>query len=553
MHLRLGFRTLIAICVTLAILLGVVAFVQYRWSNRVAAADIQREREHLNVSASLFVTRFSRNIADAVGFVQNDAQTAWSTGTPLPAFPKLLDGLYLLDTSGSQPRVKRAYASGSFAAASIPEWMKQVECTSLISQQPLAIISPVFDSIREEQAPGGDRRILRTSRGSLCFVALLNENFIKGTLIPTLLQETFGESSMNDYDFAIVSRSRDGERIYGPRVTPDLRRTFFTVQLRNLLPAPKRPPSSSGKEISIFQRYEIGTHSRAPRLPPQLGDGIWELQIARHGMSLPAAFRGERRRDLLFGLAAELLLGAAIVLLLIGAHRMQQVAEQRMQFVAAISHELRTPVSSISMLSRNQADGLVSGADKVAQYGELIHQQSRRLSEMIEQTLQYAGIHSHLGTRNRTPVDVEAVIATALDGRKEELAREQFHVELIVPKKLPAVQGDANLLRIAIDNLLSNAIKYAKSGRWIGIQAEHSVKEHAILIHVSDRGPGVEDSDQERLFEPFYRGKAAVATGASGSGIGLSLVRSAAEAHGGSITMVSTPGQGSTFTLRIPA
>jgi signal transduction histidine kinase len=553
MHLRFGFRTLIAICVTLAILLGAVAFVQYRWSKRVAAADIQREREHLNASAALFVTRFNRNVADTVGFLQNDAQTAWSTGAPLPSFPKLLEGLYLLDTSGAEPRVQRANASGSFSAVSIPDWMKPVECVSLISRQPLAITSPLFDSIREETAPGGGRRMLQTSRGGRCFVALLNEDFIKGTLVPTLLQETFGESSMNDYNFAIVSRNDDADRIYGPRITPDLRRTFFTVPLRNLLPAPKRPPATSGKGVSLYQHYEIGTINRAPHLPPQLGDGIWELQIAHRGMSLPAAFRRERWRDLLLGVAAELLLGAAIVLLVIGAHRMQQVAEQRMQFVAAISHELRTPVSSISMLSRNQADGLVSGADKVSQYGELIHQESRRLSEMIEQTLQYAGIHSHLGARTRTAVDVETVIATTLEAHQEELARKQFHVELVVPDGLPAVHGDANLLRIAVDNLLSNAIKYAASGRWIGIRAEYSANERAILVHVSDHGPGVEASDQERLFEPFYRGRTAAESGAPGSGIGLSLVRSAAEAHGGSIAMVSTPRQGSTFTLRIPA
>jgi signal transduction histidine kinase len=553
MHLRFGFRTLIAICVSVAILLGVVAFVQYRWSKRVVAADIQREREHLETSSALFATRFNRNIADTIGFLQNDAQTAWSTGAPLPSLPKLLEGLYLLDTSGPQPRVRRTNASGSFAAVSIPEWMKPVECISSVSEQPLAITSLLFDSIREETAPGGGHRILRTSRGGRCFVALLNEDFIKDMLVPTLLQETFGESSMNDYDFAIVLRNRDAERIYGPKITPDLRRTFFTMPLRNLLPAPKRPPTTSGKGISIFQHYELGTINRASHLPPQLGDGIWELQIAHRGMPLAAAFRRERRRDLLLGVAAELLLGASIVLLVVGAHRMQQVAEQRMQFVAAISHELRTPVSSISMLSRNQADGLVSGADKVSQYGELIHQQSRRLSEMIEQTLQYAGIHSHLGTRMRTSVDVEAVITAALAAHKEELACGQFHVELIVPHGLPVVHGDTNLLRIAVDNLLSNAIKYATSGRWIGIRAEHSVKERAILVHVSDHGPGVEDADQERLFEPFYRGQTAVEAGAPGSGIGLSLVRSAAEAHGGSVTIVSTPGRGSTFTLRIPA
>jgi signal transduction histidine kinase len=101
----------------------------------------------------------------------------------------------------------------------------------------------------------------------------------------------------------------------------------------------------------------------------------------------------------------EALLAAAIVFVMIGARRMQLAADQKMRFVAGISHELRTPVSAISMLSRNQADGLVAGADRVKQYGELIHQQSRRLSEMVEQTLQYAGVHSGLKRPERQQID----------------------------------------------------------------------------------------------------------------------------------------------------
>jgi two-component system sensor histidine kinase SenX3 len=553
MYLRFGFRTLIAVCVTLALLLGVVAFVQYRWSKRVAAADIQREREHLNASATLFVTRFNRNIADTVGFMQNDAQDAWSSHTPLPTLPKLLTELYLLDNSSAESKVRRMDASGAFVSVLMPDWMKSVECVGSVLQQPLAITVPLFDSGRDENAPGGGRRIVRLSSGRRCFVGLLNEDFIRSTLLPTLLREAFGETFMNDYDFAVISRDSGHERIYGPAVTPDLRRTFFTVPFRNLLSLPKSPRTGSDRGISIYQHYEIGTiHRRGTQLPPELGEEIWELQISHRGMPIAVAFRRVRQRDLVLGVAVELLLGAAIVLLVIGAHRTQQAAEQRMQFVAGISHELRTPVSSVSMLSRNLADGLVSGSERVSQYGELIHQQSRRLSEMIEQTLQYSGVHSNLGTRVRSAVDVKAMVAAIIAAHKEEFVREQFHVETKFSEGLPIVRGDVNLIRIAIDNLISNAIKYAKSGQWIGIQAEHSVKERAIFIHVSDRGPGVEDFDRERLFEPFYRGRTAVETGAPGSGIGLSLVRSAAEAHGGSVTMVSVAGQGSTFTLRIP-
>ncbi|MEZ2348293.1 sensor histidine kinase [Terriglobus sp. RCC_193] len=552
MHLRFGFRTLIAICVTLAILLGVVAFVQYRWSKRVLTADLQREREHLDLSASLFASRFNRNIADAVSFLQNDAQTAWTTNAPLPSLPRLVKDLYLIDASGARPRVLHANSSGTFTAVATPDWMHPEECTATISQQPLAITTPLFQPVVEKTKQG--QSLFRISRANHCFIALLDEDFIRTTLIPKLLPETFGKSSMNDYDFAIVPRHRDAQRIYGPKITPDLRKPFFAVSLRNFPLIPGRPTNAPTPPGRIIQRYQIQTEDRVvPRLPALPNDGIWELQIAHRGLPLAAAFRHQRRQELLLLVAAEFLLGTSIILLVLSAYRMQRAAEQRMQFVAAVSHELRTPVSSISMLSRNQADGLVSGTDKVTQYGELIHQQSRRLSEMIEQTLQYAGIHSNLGTATRAPINIANIITTVLSTHHDELMRAQFQVEQGIPNNLPTIQGDANLLRMAIDNLLTNAIKYAASGHWIGIQAEYSTNKHAILIHISDHGPGIEAADREHLFEPFYRGQSAAETNIPGSGIGLSLVRSAAEAHGGSVTVASTPGQGSTFTLRIPA
>jgi two-component system, OmpR family, sensor histidine kinase SenX3 len=267
---------------------------------------------------------------------------------------------------------------------------------------------------------------------------------------------------------------------------------------------------------------------------------------------LAAAFERDRRRDMLFSVTAEVLLGAAIFLLVLGAYRMQRVAEQKMQFVAAVSHELRGPVSAISMLSRNQADGLVAGSEKVNQYGELIHQQSRRLSEMVEQTLQYAGIHSNLGARPRTEVNLKSLVDDGIAARRGDLAQGGFDIDVDVPDTLPVLHGDANLLRIAIDNLLSNALKYAGDGHWIGIRAEHSARDRSILIHVEDHGPGIDAEDRERVFEPLCRGQAAIDAQIPGSGIGLSLVRSAAEAHGGAVTLLSEPGRGSTFTLRIP-
>ena len=108
------------------------------------------------------------------------------------------------------------------------------------------------------------------------------------------------------------------------------------------------------------------------------------------------------------------------------------------------------------------------------------------------------------------------------------------------------------LLRTAFDNLLSNALKHAHGGCWIRVTAVYSAEEKEVRIGVEDRGVGIDPLDQAAIFEPFCRGRTAVEAQIPGSGLGLSLVRSAAEAHRGSVTLVSEPGRGSTFTMHLP-
>jgi two-component system sensor histidine kinase SenX3 len=296
------------------------------------------------------------------------------------------------------------------------------------------------------------------------------------------------------------------------------------------------------------------TGTNGPQVPPptSFGPGMWELQVAHKGIPLAEAFERARRRELMLSIAVEALLIAAVFFLVIGVRRMAQLAEQKMQFVAAVSHELRTPVSAISMLSRNQADGLVAGTEKVKQYGELIHQQSRRLNEMVEQTLQYAGIHSGLWRPAKDEVDLRALIEEAVEARRDELSRAGFEVEMALRSGLPTVYGDAKLLRTAIDNLISNAQKHAGSGRWIRVSSSYFEAQKEVLVSVEDRGPGIDVAAQAEIFEPFSRGEAATEAQIPGSGLGLSLVRSATEAHSGTVTLKSEPGRGCIFTMHLP-
>lgn len=550
---RFGSRALLATCLALVLLLAALAVVQYRWSTRVAAADAQREKEHLESSASLFANQFNALAAQALDFLQNDGGTALRSGTPLAQPPKLIAELYALDLRGKGTAVaRRLTGNGLFAPAAIPAWMGVPRCAEVMIDNPPAVIAPIFEVQTTEQLGAEGVQVMKRFRRQpdQCLVARIDTGYLRATLFPQLIEQSFGATAAGEYDFLVVARNRPDQPIYGRAIQPDLRKPFFST-LRNAFILP-RELAGPNRQRAIFMEHVQSTivTSTPDHRASLLGPGVWELDVAHRGMPLEAAFEQTRQRDLLLSVGVEALLVAAIAFLVIGARRMQRLADQKMQFVAGVSHELRTPVSAISMLSRNQADGLVTG-EKVKQYGELIHQQSRRLNEMVEQTLQYAGIHSGRRTA-QSELDVARLIQEAVDERRGELERSGFEVDVVISAGLPVVHGDAKLLRTAFDNLLDNAQKHASAGHWIRVSAAYAARDHELRISVEDRGAGIEPGDQAEIFEPFCRGRAAVEAQIPGSGLGLSLVRSAAEAHRGTVTVVSEPGRGSTFTMHLP-
>jgi signal transduction histidine kinase len=549
-----GSRSLIAIGVVLVVLLAALAVVQYRWSTRVASADAQREREHLDSAASLFASEFNGMVGQALTFLENNARTALDSGEPLTGVPKIVAEVYFIDTpAGGKRRAKRLGADGLFSPAPVPEWISPRCCPGMLIEEPLALVAPLFEmDTRERRGISGVRvqgrfRFLRER----LFVGRIDQAYLRDQAFPQLIRRSFGETAAAEYDFDVAPLDRPRDTIYGTPLRADLRKPFFSMA--EPLPIVRHSPEPDGppRNVVVYRRIEGGTRGDK-RLAGLFDVGIWELNVAHKGMPLAEAFERTRRLDLLMSLGVEALLVAAIILLVVGARRVERLADQKMRFVAGVSHELRIPVSAISMLSRNQADGLVSGIEKVRQYGELIHQQSRRLNEMVEQTLQYAGIHSGLRRPAKDQIDLRCVIQDALDARREELDRAGFQVEVALASGLPPLGGDAGLLRTALDNLLSNALRHAGSGRWIRVAAGYSAEEKEVRISVEDHGAGIEAAEQTDIFEPFTRGRVAIEAQIPGSGLGLSLVRSAAEAHRGSVTLVSGPGRGSTFTLHLP-
>jgi signal transduction histidine kinase len=226
-----------------------------------------------------------------------------------------------------------------------------------------------------------------------------------------------------------------------------------------------------------------------------------------------------------------------------------------MQFVAGVSHELRTPLAVICSAGDNLADGVVEETEQVRKYGALIRDEGRRLAGMVEQTLQFAAVESGRKRYDLQPVDVGNVIETTLAEAEPMIQAAGFAVEKTIEAKLPLAKADASALSQCIQNLITNALKYGLENRWMGVRAAAvtGARGPEVRITVEDKGAGIEPADLPHIFEPFYQGRAAGRAKSPGAGLGLSLAKDAMEAMGGSISVKGAPGEGSSFSLHLPA
>ncbi len=277
---------------------------------------------------------------------------------------------------------------------------------------------------------------------------------------------------------------------------------------------------------------------------------LWRLIVAHPSGSLEQAVNTARMRNLIVSFSVLAILGASMGLLVLTTRRSQRLAQQQMEFVATVSHELRTPLAVIRSAAENLADGVVDDEQKIRRYGELMRSEGRRLTEMVEQILEIAGIQSGQRGFALRAVAVEPLVRDIVSSWSSLIERAGVTVEIDVPAMLPAVLGDEPALRRVFQNLVDNAIKYGASGGWIRIAAQAAGGN--VKVSVADRGIGIEPAEQSRIFEPFYRAAEVVAAQTQGAGLGLSLVQRIVTAHGGVVTVVSAPRNGSEFIVELP-
>jgi signal transduction histidine kinase len=239
---------------------------------------------------------------------------------------------------------------------------------------------------------------------------------------------------------------------------------------------------------------------------------------------------------------------------LVATRRAQRLARQQLEFTAGITHELATPLAGMRSAAQNLADGVVVDPAQVRAYGSLIEHEGRRLTEMVDQVLAFAGMQSRKPALERHPVPIREVVEEALATSRRALDERGFSVETELPDGLPDVAGDRPALRRAVENLVANVIKYASEGRWIGIRARVDAGRGGrwMTVAVADHGPGMSPEDLPHVFEPFYRGRGRAASAVPGSGLGLTVVNDIVQSHGGRVDVTTDAGRGTTFTLVLP-
>jgi two-component system sensor histidine kinase SenX3 len=221
----------------------------------------------------------------------------------------------------------------------------------------------------------------------------------------------------------------------------------------------------------------------------------------------------------------------------------------RRDFVANVSHELKTPVGAIALLTEAVLDA-ADDAEEVRRFGGKILRESTRLGQLVTELIALSRLQGAERLPDLNVVEVDAVVREALG--RTNLSAESAKITVTTDAASGLlVEGDRTLLVTALSNLLENAVAYSTAGSPVSISRR--LVDGQVEIAVTDRGIGIAEEDQQRVFERFYRADKARSRATGGTGLGLAIVKHVAANHGGSVGLWSRQGTGSTFTLRIPA
>jgi len=263
---------------------------------------------------------------------------------------------------------------------------------------------------------------------------------------------------------------------------------------------------------------------------------------------------GSVARDYVFGglilaLVTTTVAGTAATLAVL--YREAEVARLQTDFVNKVSHDLRTPLTSIRMFVETLQLGRISDPARQSEALEIIADETARLSSLINRLLDWARMESGRRSYQLRRQRVDGIVDAALQAFEPQRLAGNVEVTRSVEAGLPEVWADAQALTEALLNLLNNAHKYTGREKRIALIARK--QGGAVLLTVQDNGPGIARREQKRIFDKFYRGEDPVTREIEGTGLGLAMVKHIVGAHAGKVSVESELGKGAAFTIALPA
>jgi signal transduction histidine kinase len=338
--------------------------------------------------------------------------------------------------------------------------------------------------------------------------------------------------------------------------------------------------SAKGRVVALFRAETVTSQVRAflshqslpadvrveawpPGAPPSAKNAIqeiaageslpgWQLTLTRTGAD-PFEELAARQMTLYIWIGSLVVVAVAVLALLAArlVRRSMRVAGIKADLVATVSHELKTPLSSIRLLVDTLLNDAVLDPQKTREYLELIAQENSRLSLLIANFLAFSRMERNRYTFEFVPARVEEVIQKAVEAAGERFREPGCELTVEVAPDLPEILADEGALVTALVNLLDNAYKYTPGEKHIALRGFASGGE--VCLEVRDNGIGIAPRETKKIFLKFYQADRRLSRTGGGCGLGLSIVRFLVEAHGGSVRVSSEPGKGSTFTVALGA
>jgi len=507
---KLSLRKKLTILVSVGVLLPLVAltYMQYR-----SLAELQNKtkgafRDNLRQGFTIVQRRMKQRLEDIA------AQTLGPIGNPNPSSPSTAEQIqrHFAIVKRTHPEIEETFASPT-SSHILSVFEKARMAQSFLDENRLYLFA--HDSCPTCEPDMRLRTYLfyplkdPTNR----FVGvLLSESFIRDDLIARTIAETSSGHEANSSSAMAVAITDENQQVLFSNGTP---------QNGYLLENNFDPPFSSWKAAAGLKNTNLDFLARNSFLH-SLGATALVLLV--------------------------LLLGVALIIR--ATDREARLAQAKSNFVANVSHELKTPLSLLSLFSEILELGLVKNEEKKIEYYRVMRHESRRLNKMIDNILDFSKIEAGRKTYNFVAGDMGEVIENVLSSYRYQISNSGFNIQTNIQTDLPPVLIDRDAMAQAISNLLDNAIKYSREVKQLSITTETLGSD--LSVEIADQGIGIPRAEQAKIFEKFYRVGNGLVHDVKGSGLGLSLVKHIIEAHQGTIAVESDVGKGSRFTILLP-